>query len=96
MKSTDKPPDAALWCSSTVRYAPAAAPKRKSFMIVAVLALTAVPTGCAELHQHALGTRVNQFSIKGRDYVHCSILVDKAQPQMVHDALEVCRDGVNK
>lgn len=64
--------------------------------IFLALALGFATTGCAELHEHALGTRVHRVTIKGRDYVHCSILMDPNNPQQSHDSIEVCRDGLNQ
>lgn len=60
------------------------------YAVITLLILTC--TGCAVLHEHALGTRVHSFTIKGHDYVHCSVLMDKAKQQEAHDAIEVCRD----
>lgn len=65
-------------------------------LISGLLALMLLTGGCAELHRRGLGTRVHSFSAGGRDYVHCSILVDQAQPQMAHDALQVCEDGIRQ
>jgi len=55
-------------------------------------------TGCAEMNWHRpiLGTRVHRFSAGGKDFVHCSILMDAGQPQLAHDAIEVCRDEVGQ
>jgi hypothetical protein len=63
---------------------------------ISLTILIAISPGCLALHHAALGTRVHAFSVKGRDYVHCSILVDRAQPEMAKDAIQVCEDGVNQ
>lgn len=70
---------------------------KKFFPLAAFAAMLAVSAvGCAELHQHALGTRVHNVTVKGRDYVHCSILTDPTQPELARDALKVCEDAIHQ
>ena len=66
----------------------------KIFSAMFIAALTLALSTCAELHQHALGTRVHTVTIKGRDYVHCSVLTDPTQPELARDALKVCEDAI--
>lgn len=60
--------------------------------LLLILLLAFVTTNCAELHHKVLGTRVQSFEVKGIQYVHCSILMDRAKSQVAHDSIEVCRD----
>ena len=62
--------------------------------LMLLVGLVAITTGCAELHERALGTRVQRLNVKGVEYIHCSIVMNKAKPQQAHDALEVCRDEI--
>lgn len=62
--------------------------------IILLIAASFLTSGCARLHHPLLGTRVHRFSVAGVNFVHCSILIDQAQPQLAHDAIEVCRDEV--
>lgn len=64
--------------------------------ILFLILLAGTLSGCAELHEHALGTRVHSFNARGVDYVHCSILMDRAKPQLAHDSIEMCRDEVSQ
>lgn len=61
--------------------------------ILLVVFLALLSTGCAGLHhKQLLGAQVHSFNLGGIEFVHCSILMDKAKPQQAHDAIEVCRD----
>lgn len=60
--------------------------------ILLALIATCLSTGCAALHQHLLGTRVHSWDVKGVNYVHCSILMDRAKAQEAQDAIKVCQD----
>jgi hypothetical protein len=60
--------------------------------LLLTLCLVAASTGCAELHQHAVGARIHRFTAAGQPYVHCSILFHADNPAQVHDLLEVCRE----
>lgn len=63
--------------------------------LLLVMALAGMTIGCGELHhRQLLGARVHSFNVGGIDFVHCSILIDRAKPQQAHDAIEVCRDEV--
>ena len=59
-----------------------------------VLLLLVFTSGCAELHQYVLGARVHTVTVKGVELIHCSVVMDRNQPQLAHDALEVCRDAI--
>lgn len=61
-----------------------------------VLLLSGSLIGCAEgfPHRPILGTRVHSFNVAGRQFVHCSILMDRNKVQESHDAIEVCKDEV--
>lgn len=61
--------------------------------ILFIVFLVCATCGCG-LHHPLLGTRVHRFTVGGVNLVHCSILIDTAQTQMAHDALEVCRDEI--
>jgi hypothetical protein len=59
-----------------------------------LLALVLSTTGCVGWHKNVVGTRVHRFTVGNVNFVHCSILVDQAHPQTVHDSIEVCRDEI--
>ena len=63
-------------------------------MRILFITLLVIPTfGCMFQHR-LLGTRVHRFNAAGINFVHCSILMDQAQPQMAKDAIAVCQDEV--
>ena len=62
-------------------------------LLLSLLALANLGCGMG-FHRHLLGTRVHRFQAGGIQFVHCSILMDRSEPQLAHDAIAVCRDEV--
>lgn len=80
-----------IWQSSSVPRG-----TRLVTIVGVVLLLSGSLIGCMEgfHHRPILGTRVHSFNVAGRQFVHCSILMDRSKTQENHDAIQVCRDEV--